>query len=408
MGTGSGRTTRASSYAAEQPDPTTTCSSSDKWNSSKCYGSPTTTLSSATGIAGAGFVSHCPKWHSSEPFLTYCKSDGSCSYATNYIQHGWQSCKAWICCSPESSSDGCSYWPSYECPAKSTKSCRYSTHNIQSTPLNRQMSQTPRMSQGSPMQASMAAMQGVPMMNGQQMPVMNSQQAQALQQQQQRMQQMMRNNTAQQQQQQQAAMGGMVPQQMTPQQQQQFMQAQHMMRNQHQAGQQQGMPNQLAQTYAAQMAAMAQRSGGLPPNMDQNMMNNNPGMAGMPQMTMQQMQQQMQMQQMRQQAQAQAHAQAQQNPQAVAQQQMFQQQVMIMAQQLYGQQRPKVAASYANGILPDEIERQLRAQCQSNAQQSVQRRFQAQRAQQQQQMMAQAQAQGMQQNMNGMQGGMGM
>jgi len=283
-----------------------------------------------------------------------------------------------------------------------------STPNIQSTPLNRQMSQTPRMSQGSPMQASMAAMQGVPMMNGQQMPVMNSQQAQALQQQQQRMQQMMRNNTAQQQQQQQAAMGGMVPQQMTPQQQQQFMQAQHMMRNQHQAGQQQGMPNQLAQTYAAQMAAMAQRSGGLPPNMNQNMMNNNPGMAGMPQMTMQQMQQQMQMQQMRQQAQAQAHAQAQQNPQAVAQQQMFQQQVMIMAQQLYGQQRPKVAASYANGILPDEIERQLRAQCQSNAQQSVQRRFQAQRAQQQQQMMAQAQAQGMQQNMNGMQGGMGM
>ncbi|KAH7342833.1 Spt20 family-domain-containing protein [Rhexocercosporidium sp. MPI-PUGE-AT-0058] len=282
-----------------------------------------------------------------------------------------------------------------------------STPNIQSTPLNRQMSQTPRMSQASPMQASMAAMQGVPMMNGQQMPVMNSQQAQAMQQQ--RMAQIMRNTNAQQQQQ--AVMSGMVPQQMSPQQQQQYM-AQQMMRAQQQAAQQQGMPNQLAQTYAAQMTAMAQRSGGLPPNMNQNMMNNNPGMVGMQQMTMQQMQQQMQMQQMRQQAQAQAQAQAQHNPQQAAQQaaqqHMFQQQVMAAAHSLYNQQRPKVASSYANGTLPEEIDRQLRAQCQANAQQSVQRRFQAQRAQQQQQMMAQAQAQGMQQNMNGMQGGMGM
>ncbi|KAG4431260.1 hypothetical protein IFR05_013248 [Cadophora sp. M221] len=285
-----------------------------------------------------------------------------------------------------------------------------STPNIQSTPLNRQMSQTPRMSNGSPMQTSMAAMQGIPVMNAQQMPVMNSQQAQMLQQQ--RMAHIMRNNNGQQQQQ--AVMNAMaVPQQMTVQQQQQYMA--HMARNQQV---QQGMPNQLAQTYAAQMAAMAQRSGGLPPNMNQNqnMMNNNPGMVGMQQMTMQQMQQHMQMQsQMRQaQVQAQAQAQAQQNPQQAAhqaaQQHLFQTQVAAAAQTLYNAQRPKVASSYANGILPDEIDRQLRLQCQTNATQTVQRRFQAQRAQQQHQMMAQAQAQaqGMQQNMNGMQGGMGM
>ncbi|KAH9216979.1 Spt20 family-domain-containing protein [Leptodontidium sp. 2 PMI_412] len=278
-----------------------------------------------------------------------------------------------------------------------------STPNIQSTPLSRQMSQTPRMSHGSPMQASMAAMQGVPAMNGQQIPVMNSQQAQMLQQQ--RMAQIMRNTNGQQQQQ--AAMNAMVPQPMSAQ--QQYM-AQQMMRAQQ--VQQQGMPNQLAQTYASQMAAMAQRSGGLPPNMNQNMMNNNPGMVGMPQMTMQQMQQQMQMQQMRQHAQAQVQAQAQHNPQQAAhqaaQQHLFQTQVVATAQSLYNQQRPKVASSYANGILPDEIDRQLRLQCQTNATQTVQRRFQAQRAHQQQQMMAQAQVQGMQQNMNGMQGGMGM
>lgn len=92
---------------------------------------------------------------------------------------------------------------------------------------------------------------------------------------------------------------------------------------------------------------------------------------------------------------------------------MFQQQVMATAQNMYQQQRPKIASNYPNGILPEEIDRQLRSQCQSNAQQQVSRRVQAQRAQQQQQMMAQAQAQaqaqGMQQqNMNGMQGGMGM
>ncbi|KAL2075702.1 hypothetical protein VTL71DRAFT_645 [Oculimacula yallundae] len=294
-----------------------------------------------------------------------------------------------------------------------------STPNIQSTPLNRQISQTPRMSQGSPMQASMAAMQGMqgmqgmPMMNGQQMPVMNNQQAMQFQQQQHRMAQAqaMRNGTLQQQQ---AVMAGMVPQQMTPQQAQQYMMNQNMMRNQ------QGMPNQLAQTYAAQMAAMAQRSGGLPPNMNQNMMNGNPGMGGMQQMTPQQLQMQrdMQMQQMRQQAQAQG--QGQQSPQQMQQQAMFQQSVQQAAQTLYAAQRPKMAMSFPNGIIPEETDRQLRMQCQTSATQQMQRRFAAQRqqaqaqaqAQQQHNMMAQAQAQaqgqGMQQNMNGMQGSMGM
>ncbi|KAI9051422.1 hypothetical protein LZ554_004468 [Drepanopeziza brunnea f. sp. 'monogermtubi'] len=275
------------------------------------------------------------------------------------------------------------------------------TPNIQSTPLNRPMSQTPRMSQGSPMQGSMATMQ-VPMMNGQQMQV-NSQQAQVMQQQQ-RIAVMMRNQ------------------------------------QQAQVAQQNAGPN-LQQAYGAQMAAIAQRSGGLGPNMNQNMMNGQQAMTGMPQMTMQQMQQ---MQQMRQQAQVQAQAQAmggqqmnsqqymaaqmmrqqqqqaaqqaaqqqqqplnpQQQQHQAAQQQLFQQQVMATASAMYSQQRPKVAAQYANGAIPEEIDRSLRATCQQTATATVQRQFQARRAQHQQAMMA-AQG-GMQQNMNGMHNGMGM
>lgn len=291
-----------------------------------------------------------------------------------------------------------------------------STPNIQSTPLNRQMSQTPRMSQGSPMQGPMATMQ-VPMMNGQPMPV-NPQHAQAMQQQQ-RVAAIMRSQQQAQQAQQHAIPGA-----------------------------------QMQQPYNAQMMQMAQRQGGLPPNMNQNMMNGQQTMSAMPQMTLQQMQAQVQMQQMRHQVQAQqaqaqamggamgggqqinnpqlmqAHllrqqqmAQQQQqqhlNPQQqqhaaqhAAQQQMYQQQVVATAQAMYQQQRPKLAAQYPNGVLPDEIERNLKASCQQNAQATVQRQFQARRAQQQQAMMAAqaAQAQGgMQQNMNGMQhNGMGM
>ncbi|CZS97336.1 hypothetical protein WAI453_008549 [Rhynchosporium graminicola] len=280
-----------------------------------------------------------------------------------------------------------------------------STPNIQSTPLNRQVNQAPRMSQGSPMQASMAGMQGMqgmqgmPMMNGQQMPVMNSQQAMQLQQQQQNriMQaQAMRTGGLQQQQ----AMGGMVPQQMTTQQQHHYLAAQQMMRAQAQQG---GNPNTIAQAYASQMNAMAQRSGGLPPNMNQNMMNN-----GMPQMTMQQMQQQLQIRQMQQQGQGRG-----QQTQQMQQQQIFQQQVIATATSMYNNERLKTAANYPNGILPEEVERNLRVQCQRQATENVQRRIQMSRNHQaqQQNMMAQAQAaqaQGMQQNMNGMQGGMGM
>lgn len=284
-----------------------------------------------------------------------------------------------------------------------------STPNIQSTPLNRQV-QTPRLAQGSPMQGSMATMQ-VPMMNGQPMAV-NPQQAQAMQNQQ-RMAQLMQTQR-QQQHAQQAAQQGM-SQQMS---QQQFMMMRQQQQLAGQQAQQQGLGNPLAQTYAAQMASLAQRSGGgMPPNMNQNMMNNGQGMNGMNGMngmTMQQMRQMQQIQQMQmgQQHAAQMHQQGQLNPQQQQPQNpqmMLQQQIMAATQQLYAQNRQKLAANYPNGI-PEDVDRQLRLSCQQQAHTTVTRNFQARRVQQQQQaMLAQAQAQGgMQQNMNGMQHGMGM
>jgi transcription factor SPT20 len=284
-----------------------------------------------------------------------------------------------------------------------------STPNMQSTPINRQMSQqTPRMGQGSP-QGVMPQTPQIPMMNGQPQ-ITQSQMTQAQFQQQARMQQMMRN----QQQQQQAAqgMGGMMPAQLTPQQQLQI----QMMRTQQQQAlqQQQAMPNQLIQNYAAQMAAMSARSGGgMTPNINQNFNN---GMPNNMQMNPAQMQQLRQQQIMQAQAQAQQHAMQQQqqhHPQGqvpMNQQQMLQQQIMAMAGKMFQSEKMKLAGQYPGGI-PDELTQQLQQRCHAMAQRHIQTMMQknaqarVQQQQQQAQMMA---AQGMTQNMSGMQNGMGM
>lgn len=254
-----------------------------------------------------------------------------------------------------------------------------STPQIQNTPLNRQMSQTPRMSQASPLQGvSMPQMpqQMTPMMiAGQPMNLNPAQQAQ-FNQQQLLQQRLMRQN-------QQAAaqgMGNMMNgQQLTPAQ-QQLLQAQQMLQRQQNPMQQ----NQLPQNYAAQVAAMSRAQGqNMQQNMPQNFMNGNNGMPNMQQM--QQMQQphitQAQMQQ-------------------AAQQQIYQAQVTKLASSLYQQGFSQLQQQYPNGV-PEDIVRNLRLQCNQNAVVQVQNSFRRRMA-------AQHAAQQMQQNMNVMHNGMGM
>lgn len=274
------------------------------------------------------------------------------------------------------------------------------TPNLQSTPLNRQMSQTPRMSQASPLQGQIAQaphIQQHMMMNGQlmngqiangQMMNMNAtQQQQFLQQQQQQvMAQRLRAS--------QAGMNtGMSPQQFAN-----IQQAQAHARAHQQQGN--GIPQQLAQDYVAQMNSMAQRNAGMP----QNMNFNSPGMPNM-----QQIQHMQQMQQI-QNAQAQAQAQQQQqlhmqNPQAGVQnaQQVYQARVLQATQSLYQLQLPQLQQQYPGGI-PEDALRSLKVQCQQQANVQVQNALRRQRAQHQ--MLAQQQQQqqgGMQHNgMNGM------
>jgi transcription factor SPT20 len=288
------------------------------------------------------------------------------------------------------------------------------TPNVQSTPLNRPMSQTPRMSQGSPLQGTVVQTPQMPVMGHQQMPISNAQAAQQQAFQNQRLQMMMRNQQQVAAQQQAAAaaaaqnMGGGMMQsnvQLNAQQQQQLLQAQ-MMRNQQQLGFAQGQPNYNAQLQQ-QMAVLAARSGAMPQNMGQNLMGNNPGMANMP-MNPAQMQQMQQMQQMRaaqvaqqQQQQQQAAGMHPQGQQMSQQQQIFQRHVMQAANQIYQHQKGLYLQQHPAGI-PPEVDVQLKTRAQQAAQQQVQQRFQKQR---QEQMMA---AQQHQQNMNGMQNGMGM
>jgi len=300
-----------------------------------------------------------------------------------------------------------------------------STPNVQSTPLNRQMSQTPRMSQGSP-QGPMASAPQMMMQQQQMTPQQAALQQQRLQ--------MIQNQQAQ------RMMGGQMNPagQMNAASAQQMLQAQQIMRQQQlqqQQGIQQGsIPAQLAQNYAATMAAMAQRAG---PNPNMNMnFGNNQSMANMQPMNIQQMQQmqQMQMQQAAraQAAQAQAHAHAQAQAQAQAaqaqaqtpQHQMFQQQILAVANtlcmwffrlnfvhlscpgrgaqlslpsfaanhvvRLHGgfpsmhadqdhldnQQKPILLQQH-NGLVPDEADKNLRQRCHQAAQQQVTAGFRA-------------------------------
>ena len=278
------------------------------------------------------------------------------------------------------------------------------TPNVQSTPLNRQMSQTPRMSQASPLQGPMAHVPHMPqqmMHNGQPMNLNQAQQnALQLQQQQAIMAQRaqrMRQEAA-------IAQGLQVNGQPMNQQQQLMLQAQ--MRAQQQNGQ--GGP-QLSQNYQAQLAAMAQaqRAG----QMGQNINFNGQGMPNMQQV--QQMQQIQAMQQMQvaaqAQAQAQAHAQNQQqpqmNPQAAAQQAqqnaMLQKSIQNATTNLYQQNFPNLQAQYPAGI-PDDVLRNFRLQCQQSATQQVHQTFRARRQMHQHQQMMAAQQGGMNPNMNGM------
>ncbi|RFU27705.1 hypothetical protein B7463_g8631, partial [Scytalidium lignicola] len=264
------------------------------------------------------------------------------------------------------------------------------TPQIQNTPLSRQMSQTPRITQASPLQTvAMPQMpqQMTPMMIGGQPINLNpAQQAQINQQILQ--QRLMRQN-------QQAAaqgMGNMMNgQQLTPAQ-QQFLQTQQMMQRQQNPMQ----ANQLAQNYAAQMSAMARaQNQNMQPNMQQNFMN---GSNGMP--TMQQMQQ------MQQAAQQQPHI-TQAQMQQAAQHQLYQAQVVKLANTLYQQGIGQLQQQYPNGI-PEDIARNLRVQCNQNATMQVQNNFRMRRMAAQQQAAQMAAQQGMQQNMNTMQNGMGM
>jgi transcription factor SPT20 len=266
-----------------------------------------------------------------------------------------------------------------------------STPHIQSTPLNRQMSQTPRISQGSPVQVSMAQAQTPMMMaNGHIQTnnpnLMRQQQVQA----------MLRQNAA--------GMGGMVNGQQVSPQAMQYAQAQARMIQQHQQNQQQGgmqiggNNNPHAQ-YAAQMAAMGQQ-GMHQPSMNQNFRNN-----GQP-MNAQQIQIQQQMQFRMQQAQAQSQAQAQiqglqQQPQQQHPQQqggmnpIIVQQIRQQAGLFYRERMHAFQAQHPGGITPDQ-DRGLRAQCQADAHATVLR---ARREQVARQTMAQ-QGVAMQQNMN--------
>ncbi|CAG8956477.1 hypothetical protein HYFRA_00003863 [Hymenoscyphus fraxineus] len=285
------------------------------------------------------------------------------------------------------------------------------TPQIQQTPLNRQMSQTPRMSQGSPVQGPIAHAPNMPMMVNNLTPA-QQQQLQA----QQRM-QMMR---------QQQQMAGMANGQGLSPQQQQMMHAQ-MLRQQQQQQQGMGMVanGQLPQGYTAQMAAqMAAQGRGMPQNMNQNFMNGSPGVPASIQMQMhmqQQQQQQAQAVQMRNaqmvQAQVQAQAQAQAHAQNQARQGVpgvggippaaIQMEIRNRATRFYNEKLPQLQNQHPNGI-PPEVDQAFRMKCQRDAHLMVQGIIQNKQAAMQQHQQMLAQQHGLQHGMNGMPNGMGM
>ncbi|RKF57614.1 putative transcription factor spt20 [Golovinomyces cichoracearum] len=265
----------------------------------------------------------------------------------------------------------------------------------QSTPINRQISQKPRITLGSPSQAQIANLpQGAKTqaMNAQPI-ISNATQAQVFQQQ--RVQQILR-----QQQQQQAfaqGIGGM-------------MQAQQMARN---PQQQPVMLRQSMQGYsAAQMADLAQRQASqnsMNQGINRNFMSNVSGMNNMPQqisLSVQQIQQLQQQQLMRQAHAQQMAAQQQQaihglNPQA-GMTQAVRNQIMGLAQRIYQAEKAAFTSQNPNVMINDNLDRQMRARAQNTAQQ------QYAQARRRQQMVAAQAAQAAQAQQNGMQHSMGM
>jgi transcription factor SPT20 len=252
------------------------------------------------------------------------------------------------------------------------------TPNLNGISMNRQITQTPRLNQGSPLQGPMAQVPHVnqQMMRGQPNNLNTMQISQQMAQQQQQIVQQQHAATAQ-------GMTRMTNgQQMSP---QQFMQAQQILQGQ------QGNPMtsniQLSQQYAARAMAMAQAQGGMPQNMNQNFVNNG-NMANLQHMQ-------------------QGHQGQQQPPPQFNQAQVMNTQINQQAKVLFNQGIQHLHADHPGGIPPEALNNfgQL---CNQKAKAQIQRAYQARRHQfQQQQMMAAAQG-NMGQNMKGMQSGMGM
>ncbi|KAL3424662.1 hypothetical protein PVAG01_03943 [Phlyctema vagabunda] len=252
------------------------------------------------------------------------------------------------------------------------------TPHMQSTPISRAMSQTPRMSQGSPVPGQMAHGQMMP--NGQGIPISQAQQVQH--------QQYMQRELMRRQQMQNMAANG---------QQGALQGAQHMMSNP--AMQHQQQPNPLTNPqYAAQLAAMQQRAqmaNNMQPNMQQNFQPA-PGMVNAQHLQQQRLAQ-LHMQQ------AQNQQQQQQSPQNNMQA-MFKGQVAMQAQAYFTTHMNNLRQNSPNAQPSDEAVRAIKQQCQMAAQKQVTMVF----ARKQQQMVAAAAAaqNGMHQNMNGMPNGM--
>ena len=281
-----------------------------------------------------------------------------------------------------------------------------STPNMQSTPINRPISQTPRMSQASPPQGPMAQVP-MQMMNGGHQPINPQQQAAMMAHQQQ-----MRQNALRQQQANLNSMAMANGQPMTPaQQQQRYM----MMQAAVAQGNHMQNPAMMAQNYSQRLAGIGmQQPQGLPQGaMPQNMGFNQGMPVNMANMNMQQIQQIHMQQQAAQQAQQQqqAHIQAAQQAQGQGRVQLTPQQIMQMqiqrhTQALFQTQLPQIQAQYPGGNVPQEVLAQLKAGCQQNALAVVtnnMRKKQIMAQQQQQNAMAQQNAMQMQNGM-GMQG----
>ena len=284
------------------------------------------------------------------------------------------------------------------------------TPNIQSTPISRAISQTPRMSQASPPQGPMAPVPMQMMNGGHQQPINPAQQAAMIAHQQQIRQNAMR------QQQQQANLNNMAMangQAMTPAQQQQ-QQRYMMMQAAVAQGNHMQNPNMMAQNYSQRLGGMVmQQPQGQPQGaMPQNMGFNQGMPVNMANMNMQQIQQMHMQQQAAQQAQQQqqAHIQAAQHAQGqgrvpLTPQQMMQMQVQRHTQTLFQTQLPQLQVQYG-GNVPQEVLSQLKASCHQNAVVVVtnnMRKRQIMVQQQQQNAMAQQNAMQMQNGM-GMQG----